>query len=66
MINSNYNQKLKNIFIQEFNSIDDFNEFKKENPQFIIHDIQFIISNINTIGEYKILLVYNEIKNNSL
>lgn len=59
---NNNNLKLKNIFIQEFSSIDDFNKFKKDNRQCIVHDIKFISLN-NSAVEYKILLIYQQMIN---
>lgn len=39
---SQNNSKLKNINIKEFNSIHDFETFKNNNPNYIVHDIKII------------------------
>ncbi len=60
------NSKLKNIFIKEFDSIKSFNSFKQQNPQFIVHDIKIIPTQGKYIDTYKIFLIYQEIKNNTI
>lgn len=54
------NLKLKNLFIKSFNTIEDFEIFKNNNPQFVVHDLK--ISTIN--DKLYIYLIYQEIKNN--
>ena len=55
--------KLKNLYIEEFTSKKEFEEFKNNNPQYIVYDVKFIPANDYT-SKYKIFLIYQKIKNN--
>lgn len=49
------NEKAKNICIQQFNSIEEFENWKNQNPNYIIHSIEPIIvkQNIYFITIYR-------------